>query len=244
MGDCNTLHLFDSKKFHNIIVPDLMGEGRILQHYFNSCLGKSILWDNVTNRGHRIENILKLCRDFDAGFKIHSIYKHATNQDTFVNIHIQAIEDLSRIIQLIVFSECALFTPHFRLGKRLLSYFVDFDKMDYKSVALKYLEALRFPESGSLHAYLGNGMVNWLTDNEVKLLLANYGDIIPQETEEYAASYISELRIFLEIAAKNDLGVVTMVNLSEIVLDLITASPIKLAIPWEEYNLDNLTYHK
>lgn len=240
MGAWNTLHLFDSKKFYNIIVPDLMGDGRILQHYFNSNLGRFILWDNVTNKEIRINNILKLCKEFASDFKVHPLYKSLADQDTFLKMHIEAIEDLNRIIQLIVFSECALFTPCFKLGKRLLAYFVDFNKMNAKTIASECLDSIRFSESGSLHSSIGNGIVNWLTDDEVKYLLDDYSNIIPQEAEDYSDIYISELRSFLQIASENSLGVISMVNIDETTLDMIKTTPIKLSIG--KYNLENFIY--
>src|SRR6478752_7481110 len=70
MGDWNTLHHFDDKKFYSKIVPDFLSSGKLLRKYFNSEFGKFIAYGNDKNN-ERIDEILKFSQHLDEDFKSH-----------------------------------------------------------------------------------------------------------------------------------------------------------------------------
>ena len=70
MGDWNTLHHFDDKKFYSKIVTDFKSNGQLIREYFNSDFGKYIAYGNDKN-DERIAEILKFSQHLDEDFKSH-----------------------------------------------------------------------------------------------------------------------------------------------------------------------------
>ena len=139
MGDWNTLHHFDDKKFYSKIVPDFKSDGQLLRKYFNSEFGKYVAYGNDKN-DDRISEILRFSQHLDEDFKSHKtllniqtrkkgiseeysvfIKKRYQDEEDFQKANGQIIEDINLILTLMVFSECAAFNPHLILGRTIFT---------------------------------------------------------------------------------------------------------------------------
>jgi hypothetical protein len=257
MGDWNTLHLFDSKKFYKDIVPDLKGEGKLFHIYFNSELGKLLYLyrdGKIPNLELRIDNMIKFCRDLLDDFKRnkvlydietrqrkpnegHSIYIQIKNQNRndFEKEFGNVIEDLSRILPLIIFSECAMFNPHLILGRRIFSGCVQSKKESLAEICCAKIEHI---EVGSAFCTFGSGIMNWLTYEDVNLLMLDRHNLSPQDKE--SEKYFSDFMAFLKIADDNGLGLLSGMNMNEGILKLIKNPALHLAIDLKKLNLQSV----
>lgn len=224
MGDWNTLHYFDDKKFYSKIVPDLRGEEYLLKNYFNSQFGKYIIYDYDHNEG-RITDIIKFTAFLDDEFKIHKtllsiqnreksvneeyknfIEKLYKDEDNFYRKNGQIIEDINLILTLMIFSECASFNPHLILGR---SIFTGCVSAKPKSIAEEIIS--KFTNNGlgsifySTHSNC-NGFINWVTNEDLQLLWLDKENLYSKGND--AEKYFSDFYKFIEIAIENNLGVI------------------------------------
>lgn len=192
MGDWHTLHLFDHTKFSRKVVPELK-EKQFLEQLFD--LAVEQYWLRGENRERRIAGLLEL----SAGFSEEG-FREAVEDEVHA--------DFNCIVTLTLFRECALFNPHFRLGKSLLFRCIRFE--DRNTIAESLLSEIR---SASSLGYYGFGIQGWLSPEDVKLLLLDSDKMLPVEPDD--GEYIAELRFFLQTAADHGLGVVSGMNMNE-----------------------------
>lgn len=250
MGDWNTLHIFNDRHFYTNIAPDLRNKGELLQRYFNSQLGKYILWDN-SNSEVRTRQMVDLCRDLKSDFKVHTtlfeiearqkkpteVYadfkdKQSQDYDQFMHAHADAIEDLNRILTLILFTECAAFNPHLVLGRRIFTGNVT---AKAGSVASGVIDMIPCRESGSFY-YSNmsncNGLMNWVTYEELQLLWLDKDNLlVPDGTDE---QYLTEFLQFVELALQHESGLLSVTNVNEQVLNAIPEPTLQIDIDPKE----------
>jgi hypothetical protein len=253
MGDWNTLHHFDSKKFYSKIVPDLRGEGHLLRNYFNSKFGKYIVYDNGKNE-ERITDIIKFSQFLDDEFKIHETLLSIRNREKNVNEEYNSflkklkkdeedfyrkneriIEDFNLILTLIIFSECASFNPHLILGRSIFTGCVNTKP---GSIAEYITTDFTNNELGSIFypcASNCNGFINWVTNEDLQLLWLDRENL--HSAGKDADKYFSDFYKFMEIAIENDLGVISGTNMNEGILKLIQ-SPLSVKIDINELRLE------
>lgn len=243
MSDWNTLHLFNDKLFYSEVVPDFKGEGTLLKHYFDSQLGKYILWNN-SRSDERIDKILSYCKFLDADFKVHETlheiqsrkkninedYSTFTNrqseaQDDFFRSNADVIDDIQNILLLIVFSECAAFNPHLILGRRI---FIGNVSAKPRSIAEEVIAMFTNSEFGYTNQM---GIINWVRSEDLKLLLLDRNNLYPSRDE--SEGYFSEFIKFMEIAVANNLGVISISNVNERVLNMIETPKVQIEIDVE-----------
>ncbi|MFC3157472.1 hypothetical protein SAMN05443633_10831 [Chryseobacterium arachidis] len=251
MGDWNTLHHFDDKKFYSKIVPDLLGEGQLLRNYFNSKFGKYIVYDNDQDE-RRIKDIIEFSQSLDDEFKIHEtllniqkreknvdveyssfIQKRNKDEDDFYTINGQVIEDFNLILTLIIFSECAAFNPHLILGRTIFTGCVNAKQ---ESIAEYIISDFTSNDLGSIFSNY-NGFINWVTNEDLQLLWLDKENLY--SAGEDADKYFSDFYKFIEIAIENDLGVISGKNMNEGFLKLIQ-SPLSVKIDVKELGLENV----
>lgn len=233
MGDWNTLHFFDDKRFQTKVVADLLDKGDLLKQYFESKLGKYLLWDN-NNSDQKISSILDFCQFLDKDFKRHKIlydiskrkkkpeeeyltFINRQNQDEkeFLEQNGQTIDDLSTILPLLLFSECASFNPHLILGRRIFTGCVDAKP---RSVSSEIISQITDSEYGCIYSRTGSGVINWITNDELQLLWLDKDNLFSQDPD--SENYFQEFLQFIEIAIKNNLGVVSVTNVRESILKI------------------------
>ena len=231
MSDWNTLHFFDDKYFYANIVTDLSNEGQLLKKYFKSDLWKPILFDNNNNNNSdaRIKAMLDFCQHLDKDFKRHeelssilnrnkqsneeySKFRHQLNEDEkeFVLKNTYAFADLNDTLPLLLFSECASFNPHLILGRRIFSEAVDAKP---KSVSEQIISQIMYAETGCVYSYGGEGIINWITNEELQLLWLDKDNLFAKNPE--SEDYFQDFLTFTAIAIKNNWGFISVTNVRE-----------------------------
>jgi hypothetical protein len=210
--------------------------------YFSTELGRFALGNNA--REIRINNLVHFCKLFSEDFKAHkalfdistrqkkstestTTYHSLKNQDEnhFIDKNAQAIEDLNRILPLIIFSECAAFNPHLILGRGIFSSCVDAKQ---KSISKEILSNIIHSPLGSIHNGFGSGLINWVTHEELQLLWLDKENL--NATGEDAKTYFMEFIQFIEIAIDNGLGFISGTNLNVSLLKMIENPKLKIEI--------------
>jgi hypothetical protein len=259
MGDWNTLHYFDDKKFYSEIVPDLKSNGQLLQKYFNSEFGRYLAYANDKN-AERIAEIIRFIRFLDKDFKHHKtlfeiqnrkkrideeyskfIEKRNQDENDFHKVNGHIIEDINLILTLIIFSECAAFNPHLILGR---SIFTGNVTAKLNSVAEEVICNFTNNELGSIFyssASNCNGFINWVTNDDLRLLWLDKENLKPADNG--SEKYFSDFYKFIEIAVENELGVIAGTNMNENILKLIQ-SPLSVKIDIKELGLKSVIYYE
>ena len=255
MSYWNTLHLFDSKKFDKEIAPELITGGKILDAYF-----KSKLYLYLT-RIQEFENseLIKLklfLNNFDNNFMFHNelysiqnrkkrddekyeefIKEKYKNENEFLDKYCNEIDNFSKIIPLIMFSECAQFNPHLILGRRIFQSSISVTK---KSIAEECYNKINTFRIGGIYGDTGN-ITNWLTYEEVKILWLDIQNVFP--TEEKNKQYFDDFKNFLKIAFENELGLLSVSNINETILKTIENPKLKIEVNLDRMNFVNVINH-
>lgn len=239
MGQWNTLHLFDDKKFEERVIPILKGLGNKLANYFDSEIAQRLLdfeYDK-RSREERIAEIIDVSNKRTADFRqLPEFIEKAeliNDYDKMWELVSDGMEDLNDIFPLVVFAECGLVSPYFQLGYRLTYHYLTF--YTENTLAEKYINQIRQGVYGGLLGLDGFGIYNWLSNEDVKGLIACYDEII---TNDYSA----ELLTFLTIADENGCGVVVAVDIDTGELNKIEHPPIGSNIDWASYGLKFLIF--
>lgn len=255
MGDWNTLHYFDDKKFYSEIVPDFKNNGQLIEKYFNSELGKHIAYSNDKNV-ERISEIRRFSQFLDKDFKHHKtlleihkrskgideeysafIKKRHQDEKIFQQENGNIIEDINLILTLIIFSECAAFNPHLILGR---SIFTGNVCAKPGSVAEDVIYNFTNNDFGSIFYSTRsnrNGLINWVTHEDLRLLWLDKENLKPADND--SEKYFSDFYKFIEIAIENELGVIAGTNMNEDMLKLIQ-SPLSVKIDVKHLGLESV----
>lgn len=256
MGDWNTLHHFDDKKFYSEIVRDFKNGGQLLEKYFNSEFGKYIVYGSDTKDDEQIAEILRFSQLLDKNFKLHEtlfkiqtrkkginevyadfIKKRCQDEVDFQEANGHIIEDINHILTLMIFSECAAFNPHLILGR---SIFTGCVSAKPKSIAQDIISKFTDNELGSIFYSSRsncNGLINWVTNEELQLLWLDKENLYSADKD--TNKYFSDFCKFIEIALENNLGVISGTNMNERILKLIQ-SPLPVKIDVKKLGLESV----
>jgi hypothetical protein len=256
MGDWNTLHFFDDKSFYTKIVPDLLNKGELLKKHFESELLK-YFWNN-TKKDQRINDILNFFKYLDKDFKSHKelydisrrkkkpeeeylkfLNKQNQDKDEFQEQNAQVIADLSEIMPLLLFSECANFNPHLILGRKIFTGHVDAKP---KSVSEEIIWQVIQPEYGCVYSQCGTGIINWIANDELQLLWLDKDNLYARYDD--SENYFQEFLKFIEIAIKNNLGLISVTNVNEGVLKLTKNPYFNIELDLDELGLKYIINYK
>lgn len=250
MGDWNTLHIFDDRYFYERLVPDFKDKGESFKRYMDSLLGKYILWDN-SNSEARTQQLVTFCRELTPDFKVHEKYceiqgrqkkptevyaefisKRVKDDEEFRHKNADAIEDLNRLLTLIIFTECASFNPHLILGRRIFSGSVDAKP---GSIADNITTRITNNEWGSpYYSNMSNcnGLINWITNEDLQLLWLDRDNLYspPDGSQEYLQEFLA----FTELALQHDCGFISVTNVNESTLTMIEAPRLKIDVDPKE----------
>ena len=247
MSDWNTMHLFDSKKFYFTIGPQLKYEKLDENIHINSKL-YSYLSGIRENKQGIIDKLQLFLSHIDKSFKFHSDYKDVlttpkkksenhqqwlTRQrisyEEFWKKYDEEIYHYTSLMTLILFSECAQFNPHLIIGRRIFQGYV---KSKKGSIARECIHKLIHQEIGGFYSD-GGYIINWLTHEEVEILWHDRENLI-EGNEESKLYYLDFLKL-LKIAFENQLGLLTVSNINEHVINLIESPKLKLVINMEDF---------
>jgi len=249
MSDWNTLHLFDSKRFYNTVVPEMKNGGELVDFYFKSKLY------SLKNRFNELKNDdlrkLKLfLSDFNGEFKhnqsLHNIenrqkkegqdYKEFirekyNDEEEFRKEYSNEIYHYTSLLPLIIFSECAQFNPHLILGRRIFESNISVKK---NSIAEECYNKIN---NGGIYSDTGYVM-DWINYEDIKLLWLDIENIYPvkDETEQY----FNDFKKFVEIAVKNSLGLISISNVNEPILKMIDNPYLNIEIDIQKMNFKSV----
>ncbi|SEO92505.1 hypothetical protein SAMN05660816_03858 [Niastella yeongjuensis] len=247
MGDWNTLHIFNDRYFFEHLVPDFKGDGTIFKNYWDSPLGKSILWGH-DNGEARTQHMIELCRQLQPDFKVHEKYyeilnrkkkptetyedfrlKQHQDEDLFLQMNTTAIEDLNILLQAIIFSECAAFNPHLILGRRIFT-----GNIEAKdgSIADEVISQVMYQKYGSLYYCYTGGVMNWITYEELQLMWLDKENL--RVAADGAEQYLHEFLAFAELALQHTCGFISVTNVREEQLNAIENPRLKINLDTKE----------
>ncbi|NMO15127.1 hypothetical protein HPC49_04300 [Pyxidicoccus fallax] len=206
MGDWNTLHVFDDRRFHEETVPRLRGEKAGLEEHHARFLKTSMPRCDIG-----VDEMIPVFRQFSADFTRHPGYDALLEQDrhaTFERIHPREFY-IRRFFEFVLFSECANFFPYFKMGYRLFHGAVGVKEGD---TAMSDL-VLHLSHGGDNNPWRwdGDGIRSWLSAREVKAL-NDSGSIVPRKEED--ADYVQDFLRFLDVVTKNNLGLLSAANIN------------------------------
>lgn len=222
MGDWNTLHFFNERKFQEEFVPVFKGDRNRLSQYFNSKVGQLLLEDFDIYQEERIDIIMDIANKMDDNFIVYSKYlkalKSVLKQEEKKQIGYQfedELEDFQYLLSIIIFTECAPFFPYFRMGKGLSFSNLKFTEENTKAEYL--FDRIRYcPYPGNVLSF--DGIRSWMKAEETKELYENFHQIQPNikgdspSHNKSALSFVDELRRFLSVAVKNEWGLIWCCN--------------------------------
>lgn len=242
MGQWNTLHLFDEEIFYKKVVDSFKNDSKFLKKYFNNELGPFLIEDPETLKEERIESIMEISKRMSNDFRNYpEIIQYRKEPNWSKWFFSQELEDLRDLLFVIVFSNCALPFPYFKLGYRLITSYIGFEGEDTDVEKLVHKIRYNIEEDGIFPGEMG--IRNWLNKNEVVQILENYHDIKPnlrsneaRSHNKFAKIYVDEFEEFLKVAKDNGLGLISCLD-----ADIESFKKIKSIgekINWERYNLN------
>ncbi len=218
MGDWRTLHLFDKTKYIDEVVPKVKN----IKTYLNGFLNESHeRWLNgfLKPKEEIISQTIELVSKLDEELNCHPDLIRLENiknnkydnytayRDEFIRNNQPAIEFFEYVIIETIFSRVADFNPHFLLGKR---WFEGSFETEENSIADELIEKIRAQNQGSILDLIDGGIINWLSEEEVKLLYLDRENIKPFNNEYL--NYVNEFKEFLKYASESNLGLISLRN--------------------------------
>lgn len=247
MGDWRTLHLFDKKKYINQVVPKV----RNIETYLNDFLTeRHTRWLNgfLISKEEIINQTKKLVSELDEELNCHpeliklnivsnkNFDNYYSHKDEFIRNWQHAIEFFEYIIIETIFSSVADFNPHFLLGKRRFEGSIEVKE---KSISLELVSKITSQNESSILDLIDGGIINWLDEEEVKLLYWDRDNIKPSSID--CVDYIIEFKEFLKYASEKNLGIISLRNPREYELAKLQLKENELVKNIVELNFKSIT---
>lgn len=206
MGDWNTLHVFDDKRFYEETVPMLRGQKPGLEKHYSRFAKLPMLGAPRASLDEMIPIFRQFNDDFATypGFDANDAF---SRQVGFAEIF-RGEYYLRRFFEFVVFSECASFFPHFGMGYRAFAAAMGAKQGD--TVVEGLLSHIAFGIVDNPWRWDGDGIRSWVTARDVKVL-HDSGSIVPKNEED--AEYVEDFLRFLGVVTKHNLGLLTAVNI-------------------------------
>lgn len=218
MGDWRTLHLFDKTRYLKEVVPKVRNLEPYLATFLNErnsnwLKGFSKPTDQIVN------DTIKLALELDDELSCHSelvklgeitnkkFENYYSHRDNFIRKKQTSIEFFEYLIIETIFSSVADFNPHFILGKRMFEGIIETKN---NSIAEELTSKISSQNESSILDVIDGGIINWLSEEEVKLLYIDRANIIPSNEE--GLDYVNEFKELLKYAYEKDLGLISLRN--------------------------------
>lgn len=247
MGQWNTLHIINERKLTEEIIPLIKTDENFVGKYVEICKSRIFREPTQIKTSALTKEIIKITNQLSEDFKSHPELKGEINsEEVRKKYYSLEIENFRIIFHRIVFSECALAFPYFKLGYRLVINYLKYNKQN--CISEQILDSIQYHnKQGSI--FPGEfGIRNWIDSIQIKKLNENIDQILPnlhsneyRSHNKYAENYSKEIKEFIKLAANNNFGLVSCLD-SEL-NELKNIKPIGKDINWKKYNLnENLIY--
>lgn len=241
MGQWNTLHIIDERKLTEEIIPIIKTDEKFVSKYVEVCKNRIFQEPTQLKTSNLAKEVIQIANQLSEDFRTHTELVGDLNSDEVRKKYYSLeIENFRTIFHRIVFSECALAFPYFKLGYRLITNYLNYSVEN--SISEQIVDAIKYyNKQGSI--FPGEfGVRNWINSTQVKTLNENTDQILPNlRSNEYrnhnkhAEIYVKELKEFTKVAANNNFGLISCLD-SEL-KELQTTKPIGKDISWKMYNL-------
>ncbi len=226
MGDWRTLHLFDTDRYKTEVVPLIKDTTNYLPNFLTKQRSK---WLDDFEISHEeiIKHIAKFISKLNLDLSIHQklddiqTRKIEESYQDYIKRSIDEFDQFRLSKQIIIefyeflmietiFSTVSNFNPYFTLGKRLFESCIDAKN---NSIAQEVINKIVSHEQGSILDLVDGGIINWLSKDEVELLLSDWDNLFPKNNNSH--QYLSEFKSFLRLAYDHNLGVISLRNPNE-----------------------------
>jgi hypothetical protein len=193
MATYYTLHVFDSEKYFKSVLPKMKTDKIYLSKYMETDAFKLFTY--------RYDRIKKTTIDEFQEFLKNLSIDGQTYSGDFQSLSIPY--GFYKLIEIIIFSECAIFSPYFHLGKNAVENKLKFAVKN--TLAEEITNKLSNCGDYSIFGYESFGIYNWLTKDDVELLYLDLDKIIPRnEIDDYSRV----LKIMITEAYRDKLGLI------------------------------------
>lgn len=194
MGQWNTLHVFDDRKFYQEVIPKMINDDEFLKKYINSKVAK-IFTGSSDAAEIQIVKLRDFIKHLDEDFKSYS------------GNEVEIPYEINKLIEIIVFSECAIFSPYFKLGYRLFFSSIAFSKEEILAEEIMY--NLVYGEESNIFSSNEGGIKSWISSEELELVIYDLEHLVPKETR---AVYFEEFIQFIKEVHKHKLGLICCID--------------------------------
>ena len=238
MGQWNTLHLFDEKRFYEQVVPAVKTNKELMSNYYDKFPLVFYTYEDddepVVSKAVRIESAMWVANRMSEDFRSYPYDKrHPTERYEY------CIDDLQDFLFVAAFSECALFFPYVKLGYRLLYSALD---LDDPNPVVQLINRIYHPqyEQG---IFPGESMIrNWVSHAEVAAVMNTLESLEPRlRTDEpikneWAKGFVNTLKAFFQVANDHGLGMICCLDPDE--YQFKGVQPVGGNIEWKQYGLN------
>ncbi|TCI90951.1 hypothetical protein [Tenacibaculum sp. M341] len=233
MGAWRTLHFFDHETFIREMSPKLR-DLKFLNETFENPYFKRYLKRTNQEKEKVLTNIYNIADSLNDDLKTHpelftieTAKKQAHEKydafsskkyrlyEAFISKNNLGIEAFEYFMNYIIFSTYADFIPYFRFGKSLLE---SFTRATKNSISEELLSRISGLDYGSIYERFDDGIMTWLSYEEVELFYLDSENIIPKDKD--CMVYVNEFKIFIKYAYDNKLGLIAMKDFLEPVFGL------------------------
>lgn len=213
MGDWNSLHLIDDRKYIEEIIPDLRANGKIIDKYLDSpkyrpyhfgFYGKH---DKSEIEGHDIK-LKELCRKLNPQLSKYYYGSLELSGEEYSQAHMlpDSAYMLNKLMCLIIFTECAYMFPYYPIGKRTPVYLPE-NSLAYSAFA-SFFHDYDYEVFGS--TIEGFGIRNILRHQDIEIILMDEKYFFEEDDDLFWKLPIYN---FLKFAFDHNLGLMWGANM-------------------------------
>lgn len=247
MGQWNTLHIIDERKLREQIIPLVKSDVNFVEEYVEIC--KYRIFREPTKEKLKLlaNEIVAIASKLTDDFRTHTeLIGDLNSEEVRSKYYSFNIENFRTIFHRIVFSECALAFPYFKLGYRLIISYLKYE--NETTISEQIIESIQYHNKAGAIFPGEFGIRNWIDSTQVKSLYSNLDQIVPNlQSAEYrshnrhAEVFTKEIKEFISVAVNNNFGLISCLDPE--LADLKCKQPIGKNIDWTSYNLkENLIY--
>ena len=247
MGKWHTVHLFDEKKFREIVIPKLRGLNGGVQDdfmniyfffpghfplYYSICkLSKEEQENSIKNEVNAIEEFSK---SFDDTFKLHREF----SKDSKIRELKVMPSNFMKLFEALVFKYCVDYFPFFASGKHGIS---SPSRFCWKSpsIGLELIRELDYGDYDNFNLFSDDfGIVNWITNEELSLIYDDKQKIRDDGNEAHIGFFN-----LVDMAYQNGLGLIQGVGMNEDLLQRLPQNKVASESQWNKENSTGLFFN-
>lgn len=246
MGKWHTVHLFDDKKFNEIVIPKLRGRNGGIKEDFMEIysffpghfpLYYSICKLSIEEQENSIKNEVKAIEEFSKGFddtfKLHRGFSKASKISELKGMP----SNFMKLFEALVFKYCVDYFPFFASGKHGIS---SPSRFCWKSpsIGLELIRELDYSDYDNFNLFSDDfGIVNWITNEELSLIYDDKLKIMEDGNEAHIGFFN-----LVDMAYKNDLGLIQGVDMNDDLLQQMPQHKVASESQWNKENSASLFF--